>query len=140
MIRRHLKFQFWLALLLGATTAMAADNEFVTTAKKLIGYINADDQIKIHEMLGPALRGTFTEAKARVYFRGILAARAKTRVVQVSGETIEALRRGIELGHRASAAMCADGGQAQRERDEQVNYVFSLFVRDLERLLKDPLS
>ena len=71
---------------------------------------------------------------------GILAARAKTRVVQVSGETIEALRRGIELGHRASAAMCADGGQAQRERDEQVNYVFSLFVRDLERLLKDPLS
>ncbi len=84
MIRRCWNAQFWLALLFGATAAMAADTEFVTTAKKLIGYINADDQIKIHEMLGPALRGTFTEAKARVYFRSILAARGNLLDVKES--------------------------------------------------------
>jgi hypothetical protein len=59
------------------------------------------------------------------------------REVLLSEETVVALRRGVVLSHAASAAMCADGGRAQREYDEQVKYAFDLLVRNLADLLKE---
>jgi len=93
MIRRCLKAQLWLALLLGATAAMAAtatDNDYVAVAKKLIRYINADDQDRIHQLLASTLRGAFPEAKARPYFRNIIAQRGKLVRVRTRSSTTTA--------------------------------------------------
>lgn len=98
MIRRCLKAQLWLALLLGATAAMAAtatDNDYVVIARKLIRYINADDQDRIHQMLASTLRGAFPEAKARPYFRNIIAQRGK--LVRVKDSVVNNYGAGVQV-------------------------------------------
>lgn len=95
MIRRFLKAQLWFALLLSATVAMAADNDYVKVAKKLITYINADDQDKIHQLLASTLRGAFPEAKARPYFRNIVAQRGK--LVRVKDSVVNNYGGGVQV-------------------------------------------
>ncbi|MCX6899813.1 MAG: M23 family metallopeptidase [Verrucomicrobia bacterium] len=98
MIRRCLKAQLWLTLLLGATAAMAAtttDNDYVVVARKLIRYINADDQDRIHQMLASTLRGAFPEAKARPYFRNIIAQRGK--LVRVKDSVVNNYGAGVQV-------------------------------------------
>ena len=98
MIRRCLKTHLWLALLLGATSAMAAtstDNDYVAVAKKLIRYINADDQDKIHQLLASTLRGAFPEAKARPYFRNIIVQRGK--LVRVKDSVVNSYGGGVQV-------------------------------------------
>ena len=77
MMRRYLRIQLGLWLLMTAAAAMAADNEYVKTAKALIDHINNENYDKIHLMLASTLRGSFPEAKAKPYFRGIIAMRGK---------------------------------------------------------------
>ncbi|MBI5818971.1 MAG: peptidoglycan DD-metalloendopeptidase family protein [Verrucomicrobia bacterium] len=93
MIPRCLMAQVWLALLLGATAATAAtapiapigapatttanDSDYTKAVRKLIGFINTDNQDKIHQMLASTMRGALPEIKARSYFRDILGQRGK---------------------------------------------------------------
>lgn len=93
MILRHLKFPFWIALLLGTTTVLAADSEYVKIATTLIDHINAEDYDKIHQMLSSTLRGAFPEAKAKPYFRSIIAARGK--LLRVKDSVVGARGAGI---------------------------------------------
>ncbi|MBI5683491.1 MAG: peptidoglycan DD-metalloendopeptidase family protein [Verrucomicrobia bacterium] len=98
MIRRFLRPQVWLALLLCVTTSIAAtttDNDYVVIARRLIRHINADDQDKIHQMLASTLRGGFPEAKARVYFRNILAQRGK--LVRVKDSVVNNYGGGVQV-------------------------------------------
>jgi hypothetical protein len=59
------------------------------------------------------------------------------RGVWLSDEAVEASQRAVMLGHKASAAMCADGGHSQREHDEQATYAFGLLCRDLAAVIKE---
>jgi hypothetical protein len=59
------------------------------------------------------------------------------RRVWLSDEAVEASQRAVMLGHKASAAMCADGGHSQREHDEQATYAFGLLCRDLAAVIKE---
>ena len=93
MTRRFLPAQLWIALLLAVTTVTAADNDYVKVAKKLIASINAEEYDKIHQMLGSTLRGAFPEAKARPYFRSILAQRGK--LLNVKESVVNAYGAGV---------------------------------------------
>lgn len=98
MIQRFLTAQIYLALLLCVTTSIAAtttDNDYVVIARKLIRYINADDQDKIHQLLASTLRGAFPEAKARPYFRNILAQRGK--LVRVKDSAVNNYGGGVQV-------------------------------------------